>query len=91
MAKTMKAQVVKAPYQMEYADVPIPEISDDEVLIKVKVCGICGSDTSIYTGKYAKDKLPIITGHEFWGEMCTDRQKCKGSGSRRQSWQWISV
>lgn len=67
MAGTMKAQVVKAPYQMEYCDVPIPEINDDEVLIKVKVCGICGSDTSIFTGKYAKDKLPLITGHEFWG------------------------
>ncbi|MCI8991714.1 MAG: alcohol dehydrogenase catalytic domain-containing protein [Eubacterium sp.] len=67
MAGTMKAQVVKAPYQMEYCDVPIPEINDDEVLIKVKVCGICGSDTSIYTGKYAKDKLPLISGHEFWG------------------------
>lgn len=78
MAKTMKAQVVKAPYQMEYADVPIPEISDDEVLIKVKVCGICGSDTSIYTGKYAKDKLPIITGHEFWGEIVQTGKNAKG-------------
>jgi len=69
MAEMMKAQVVKAPYQMEYTEVPIPEISDDEVLIKVKVCGICGSDWSIYTGKYAADKLPMITGHEFWGEI----------------------
>ena len=67
MPKMMKAQIVKAPYQMEYTEVPVPEINDDEVLIKVKVCGICGSDTSIYTGKYAKDKLPMITGHEFWG------------------------
>lgn len=69
MAEMMKAQVVKAPYQMEYTEVPIPEINDDEVLIKVKVCGICGSDWSIYTGKYAADKLPMITGHEFWGEI----------------------
>lgn len=69
MSDTMKAQVVKAPYKMEYMDVPVPEISEDEVLIKVKVCGICGSDTSIYTGKYAADKLPLITGHEFVGEI----------------------
>lgn len=67
MARMMKAQVVKAPNQMEYCDVPVPEIKPDEVLIKVKVCGICGSDWSIYTGKYAADKLPLITGHEFWG------------------------
>lgn len=78
MPKMMKAQIVKAPYEMEYTEVPIPEISDDEVLIKVKVCGICGSDTSIYTGKYAKDKLPLITGHEFWGEIAEVGKNAKG-------------
>lgn len=78
MPKMMKAQVVKAPYQMEYTEVPVPEISDDEVLIKVKVCGICGSDTSIFTGKYAKDKLPIITGHEFWGVIDQTGKNVKG-------------
>lgn len=69
MARMMKAQVVEAPYKMVYKDVPVPEINDDEVLIKIKVCGICGSDWSIYTGKYVPDKLPFITGHEFWGEI----------------------
>lgn len=78
MAETMKAQIVKAPYQMEYTDVPIPQISDDEVLIKVKVCGICGSDWSIYTGKYAADKLPMITGHEFWGEVAKAGKNAQG-------------
>ncbi len=78
MSKTMKAQIVKAPYQMEYVDVAIPEINDDEVLIKVKVCGICGSDWSIYTGKYAADKLPMITGHEFWGEVAEVGKNAKG-------------
>lgn len=78
MPKMMKAQIVKAPYEMEYTEVPLPEISDDEVLIKVKVCGICGSDTSIYTGKYAKDKLPLITGHEFWGEIAEVGKNAKG-------------
>ncbi len=67
MAEMMKAQVVVEPNKMEYKDVPVPEISDDEVLIKVKVCGICGSDWSIYTGKYVPEKLPMVTGHEFWG------------------------
>lgn len=85
MPKMMKAQIVKAPYEMEYTEVPVPEISDDEVLIKVKVCGICGSDTSIYTGKYAKDKLPLITGHEFWGRDRRSGKKCQRSESRRQS------
>lgn len=78
MNKKMKAQVVKTPYEMEYMDVPVPQISDDEVLIKVKVCGICGSDTSIYTGKYAADKLPLITGHEFVGEIAEIGRNSEG-------------
>jgi len=65
--KTMKAQVVESPNKMVYKDIPVPQINSDEVLIKVKYCGICGSDWSIFTGKYAAEKLPLITGHEFWG------------------------
>lgn len=78
MKGTMKAQVVKAPYRMEYCDVPIPAIGDDEVLVRVKVCGICGSDWSIYTGNYAADKLPMITGHEFWGEITEVGKNARG-------------
>jgi len=66
---TMKAMVLEEPKKFVYKDVPIPEINDDEVLIRVKYCGICGSDWGSYTGKYADEVacLPIATGHEFWG------------------------
>ncbi|MBI1912769.1 MAG: alcohol dehydrogenase catalytic domain-containing protein [Deltaproteobacteria bacterium] len=55
-------------------DVPKPAPKDDELLIKVKVCGICGSDTHLY--ETDKDgyiifsgltKLPCVIGHEFSG------------------------
>ena len=65
----MRAQVVEAPEKMALKNVPIPEIGADEVLVKVKLCGICGSDWSIYKGWYASEKLPLITGHEFWGTV----------------------
>jgi len=78
MKDTMKAQVVREPYKMEYCDIPIPQITEDEVLIKIKVCGICGSDTSIFTGKYAADKLPLITGHEFIGEIASIGSNAQG-------------
>ena len=83
MSGKMMAQVVKAPYQMEYCEVPVPQINDDEVLVKVKVCGICGSDWSIYTGNYAADKLPMITGHEFWGVAAKVGKNVKGVQGRR--------
>lgn len=65
----MKAQIIEEPYKMSYREVPVPQINDDEVLIKVKYCGICGSDWGSYTGKYADEVklLPLTTGHEFWG------------------------
>jgi threonine dehydrogenase-like Zn-dependent dehydrogenase len=69
MANTMKAAVVETPMKISIKQVPIPEPTDDEVLIKVKYTGICGTDWSIYTGKYSKDKLPLIAGHEFSGTI----------------------
>ena len=40
----MKAALLKRPGEMVFEDIPVPEISDDEVLVEVKYCGICGSD-----------------------------------------------
>jgi threonine dehydrogenase-like Zn-dependent dehydrogenase len=55
-------------------DVPTPDPADDEVLIKVKSCGICGSDTHLYETDEegyiifsGLTKLPCIIGHEFSG------------------------
>lgn len=49
-----------------YKDVPIPEINDDEVLIKVKAAGICGSDIHIFNDEFPYWP-PVILGHEFSG------------------------
>jgi L-iditol 2-dehydrogenase len=59
-----KAWYVKAPFDFELREGELGEIGDDEVLIRVKACGICGSDmTSAKTG--AADWEPI--GHEISG------------------------
>ena len=63
----MRAAVMEKPHKLVIKKVPVPEISDDEVLIKVRYTGICGTDWSIYTGKYSADRLPMIPGHEFSG------------------------
>jgi len=67
MARTMRAQVIERPGKMALKEVPVPQINDDEVLIKVKMCGICGTDWKIFKGEYAAEFLPMISGHEFWG------------------------
>lgn len=63
----MKAAVVEKPGVITIKEIPVPEINDDEVLIKIKYTGICGTDYSIYKGLYSADKLPMVAGHEFSG------------------------
>jgi len=69
MANTMKAAVFEKVGVIKVKDVPIPEINDNEVLIRIKYTGICGTDWSIYNGWYSADKLPMIPGHEFSGTI----------------------
>jgi len=69
MTEMMQAQVFSAAEQMEMAELPIPHVSDIDVLVRVKNCGICGSDISYYYGLSPTGKMPIVLGHEFTGEV----------------------
>ena len=69
MADMMRAAVQEKPKKLVIKEVPVPEINDDEVLIKTAFTGICGTDWSIFTGKYSADCLPLIPGHEFSGNI----------------------
>jgi len=69
MKGTMRAAVFEKPRKITVKEVPIPQINDDEILIRIEYTGICGTDWSIYTGKYSADKLPLIAGHEFSGTV----------------------
>lgn len=70
----MKAIIKNSPGPgVTLACMPIPEIKPDEVLVKVKACGICGTDIHIYNwdgwaqSRIGTHKLPQIVGHEFSG------------------------
>ena len=65
---TMKARVLRAVGNLEYCDYPMPEVKSDEVLFRVRACGICGSDIPriFVNGTY---HFPTIPGHEFSGEV----------------------
>lgn len=64
----MKAVVFESPNQTKIIDVPDPVIKENEVLIKVKASGVCGTDVHIYEGDFI-GTYPIIPGHEFSGEI----------------------
>ncbi|MHC4463390.1 MAG: zinc-dependent alcohol dehydrogenase [Planctomycetota bacterium] len=63
----MKALIYTKPYCFEYSDFPDPEVGDDDVLIRVKACGICGSDVQGFTGKTGRRIPPLVMGHEAAG------------------------
>ncbi|MDR2132960.1 MAG: alcohol dehydrogenase catalytic domain-containing protein [Clostridiales Family XIII bacterium] len=55
-------------------EIPIPEIGEGEVLIKVRAAGICGSDVHMFEGadsyKVFEKFMPLVMGHEFCGDVC---------------------
>ncbi|HCO95675.1 MAG TPA: galactitol-1-phosphate 5-dehydrogenase [Phycisphaerales bacterium] len=63
----MKALIYTKPYTLEYSDFPDPTAGDDDVLIRVKACGICGSDVHGFTGKTGRRIPPLVMGHEAAG------------------------
>jgi len=60
----MKKAIFTAPFTIEFQDVEIPPISDDEVLLKIISIGVCGSDIQMYHGKHKYMTYPVVPGHE---------------------------
>ena len=66
----MKAAVLHGPRDIRIETVDTPSIRDDEVLVKVMACGICGTDVHAFKkGGGAKLQERLILGHEFSGEV----------------------
>ncbi len=66
----MKAIRINKPLKLEIVEVDKPQLtSENNVLIKMKAVGICGSDVHIYHGQNAAATYPRIIGHEMVGEV----------------------
>jgi L-iditol 2-dehydrogenase len=65
----MKALVLKEYRRLSVEDVPVPEIGPEDVLVRVRACGICGSDVHGFDGSTGRRRPPIIMGHEAAGEI----------------------
>jgi 2-desacetyl-2-hydroxyethyl bacteriochlorophyllide A dehydrogenase len=64
----MKAAVLLAPERIEIADIPAPEPQPNEVLVRLREAGICGTDYAVYSGSL-RGPLPLVLGHEAVGEI----------------------
>ena len=65
----MKALVLEEYNKLVYKDVPNPVMKSDEVLVRIKACGICGSDVHGLDGRTGRRIPPLIMGHEASGEI----------------------
>lgn len=66
--KTCKISVLSSVKNMEVKELPIPEINDDEILVHVEGCGICGTDVHEYKGD-PFGYCPVQLGHEGTGTI----------------------
>ncbi|HDJ22458.1 MAG TPA: alcohol dehydrogenase, partial [Candidatus Aminicenantes bacterium] len=65
----MKQAVLVSKQKIIFREVPRPTCGPNQVLIKIKRIGICGSDIHAYYGQHPYISFPIVQGHEFSGEV----------------------
>ena len=85
----MKACLLRSPAPvetnpLEYTDVPDPSRAPEEVLVRVKVCGVCRTDLHVVEGELPPRKSPVIPGHQVVGviEKLGPRRNALPTGAR---------
>ena len=66
--KTSRAAMLTALEHYDIKEFPIPELGDDDILVKVEGCGVCGTDAH----EFKRDPfglIPVVLGHEGTGEI----------------------
>ena len=69
MCKKMLQQVMTAPGVIQFQEVEVPTVGEDDVLIQMMTIGICGSDIHVYHGKHPFTAYPVTQGHEVAGKV----------------------
>jgi len=58
----MKAALLYEPKKIEISEIDAPQLGENEVMIKPKYVGICGSDVSLFTGHRTAYTYPLLRG-----------------------------
>jgi propanol-preferring alcohol dehydrogenase len=66
----MMAMVLEKPgTPLQLREVPVPDFSADQVLLKIHACGVCRTDLHIMDGELTHPKIPLIMGHQIVGTL----------------------
>lgn len=60
------AMVLEAPRALQRRELPMPDVGEDDGILRVEACGLCGTDHELYTGAMAPG-FPFVPGHEAVG------------------------
>jgi len=72
----LKAAIINGPGNLEIVEKPVPKPGPEEILVKIKYCGICGSDLHAFKTGFLEPSITI--GHEFSGVIESVGKGCKG-------------
>ena len=88
MADKMKAAVLTGAQNIEIKELPVPELNEGEIEIKVSACGVCGSDIHMWkAGKgWGKNMKDFVMGHEFCGVVTNSNGSDFNIGDRVVFW-----
>lgn len=65
----MLQQIMTKPGEIIFKEVPLPQLQENQVMVKIRNIGICGSDIHVYHGKHPFTSYPVTQGHEVSGEI----------------------
>ncbi|KKK43823.1 MAG: putative zinc-type alcohol dehydrogenase-like protein YjmD [Candidatus Lokiarchaeum sp. GC14_75] len=74
----MLQQIMTAPGKIEFQEISIPKLNENEVLVKIMRIGVCGSDIHVYRGEHPYTQYPITQGHEVSGRIEKIGSKVQG-------------
>jgi len=75
---------------LEKRDVPVPEVGPEDILIKVRCCGVCHTDLHIVENEIPGARLPLIPGHEVIGTVERAGEKaCRFRVGQRVGAAWL--
>ncbi|WP_123608514.1 zinc-dependent alcohol dehydrogenase [Mobilisporobacter senegalensis] len=74
----MLQEIMAAPYEIQFKEIPIPKVEPGQVLVRIKRIGVCGSDIHVYHGKHPYVTYPLTQGHEVSGEVVSLSEEVTG-------------
>src|SRR5712692_3648753 len=75
--RAMVLEAARTPLRLNELEAPVP--GPDQVLLRVRACGVCRTDLHVMDGELAEPKLPLVPGHEVVGSVVA-------KGARVERW-----